>query len=153
MRIIVLRDAEIDIQDSIKWYNDKKRGLGHRFFQIIDHSFDFIAANPDLYPIVFSKVRKKVINGYPYLQGAPVSVESIYRTESHIQIYPNPASDRITVVCEFETPLEYQLVTLPGNVVSSGTVYQSEFNIDMSNFQSGFYFLKIDNKFLKVIKK
>jgi toxin ParE1/3/4 len=66
MRIIVLRDAEIDIQDSIKWYNDKKRGLGHRFFQIIDHSFDFIAANPDLYPIVFSKVRKKVINGFPY---------------------------------------------------------------------------------------
>jgi len=66
MSIIVLKDAEIDIQNSIVWYNDQKIGLGYRFFQMVDMSIEQIVENPDLFPKVYFDVRKKILNGFPY---------------------------------------------------------------------------------------
>jgi hypothetical protein len=70
-------------------------------------------------------------------------------------VYPNPATNR--VVLEFATlptiNLNFQLVSPSGNVLSSTTGRNKVNIIDVSDIQSGTYFIKVIGKKYDQVKK
>ena len=63
-------------------------------------------------------------------------------TLSQAQVFPNPASDRITVKCnkEFNT---IQIINISGQIVYSATVNGDQTTIDTSNLSAGNYFIRV----------
>ncbi len=66
---------------------------------------------------------------------------------SNFRIYPNPASEfvRIESKRNVSKPIRYSLFDAAGKIVSAGTSNTDKFNIDIRNFQSGLYTLKMFN--------
>lgn len=77
-----------------------------------------------------------------------------------LQIYPNPASDRIHVVFDQSGPTEINLIDMTGRIVRS-TRYQSSgftnYSMDISSLNEGVYFVRLgsgaDAKVLRFIKE
>lgn len=66
-------------------------------------------------------------------------------SESALSLYPNPASESITIKgLDLAQTKHYQILNLIGEVVSSGTL-TSQF-IDISNLSAGSYILALQNK-------
>ncbi len=52
-RLIISPEAELDIQDAFKWYEQGSSGLGSEFVRAIDSCFALIGRNPLAYPKVY----------------------------------------------------------------------------------------------------
>lgn len=78
-----------------------------------------------------------------------VSTHSI--TSSEIKVYPNPAHTQITIETERMESFNISLSDVHGKELM--TVENNDSNIDISNLQSGVYFLKLHFKDHFVIKK
>ncbi len=68
---------------------------------------------------------------------------------NNITLFPNPSSDFIQVEGVNSTD-KYEIRDLLGNIVGEG-IYLNK--IDISQFSTGFYYLKINNQTIKYIKK
>ncbi|MVO10177.1 T9SS type A sorting domain-containing protein [Flavobacterium sp. TP390] len=75
-------------------------------------------------------------------------------------VYPNPTVQNVTLsIKEYDlTNLNYQLFDMQGRIITSGKIIQNETQIEMSDFSSAHYFLKVsqannDLKIFKIIKK
>jgi hypothetical protein len=79
----------------------------------------------------------------------PVSAEIIF---PGVRIYPNPAKDILYVKSDLEN-FEYAIISILGNVVSKGKLFKSETQIDVSNINSGVYFLVLKSENGKFIEK
>jgi hypothetical protein len=44
--VSILSEAESDIDIAFVWYELKQKGLGDRYFKILDQSVQFISSNP-----------------------------------------------------------------------------------------------------------
>ena len=62
----------------------------------------------------------------------------------NIEVYPNPASDYITV--EADLGDKYSLTNLQGQTVKEGLLENYANQIDASNLARGTYFLKVLNE-------
>ena len=69
---------------------------------------------------------------------------------SKIKVYPNPVSDFLHIE-NFENLSIIQITNSLGQIIFTENC--SNTKIDFSNFQSGIYFLKLDNSTFKIIKK
>ena len=65
-RLIISPEAELDIQDAFKWYEQGSSGLGSEFVRAIDSCFALIGRNPFAYPKVYQQVRRALIRRFPY---------------------------------------------------------------------------------------
>jgi len=71
-------------------------------------------------------------------------------SDETVSIYPNPASDRMYISDRFLQNAAYQIADISGKIISKGKI--SEDYITVSQFESGIYFLKIENrKTVKII--
>ena len=61
---------------------------------------------------------------------------------SFLSIYPNPASNSITIQFSSEEEGTIQIVNLFGEIVFSGKVVTDEMKIDVSRFQEGMYVVR-----------
>ncbi|MNJ85628.1 hypothetical protein D3C87_31030 [compost metagenome] len=69
-----------------------------------------------------------------------------------VQVYPNPASDVLTVNVSAElVGRELELVNTQGAVVRKVMVASTETTISLSDLQSGLYYVKLNNLLTKVI--
>ncbi|HEY3856077.1 MAG TPA: type II toxin-antitoxin system RelE/ParE family toxin [Verrucomicrobiae bacterium] len=59
--LVLRRTAESEFGDAIEWYESQRKGLGKEFRLVIQHHFDRIAANPELFPLIRGEVRRAVI--------------------------------------------------------------------------------------------
>lgn len=67
MYIIRLTDnAESDLNESYKWYENQKINLGVEFIKTINRTIELIKENPFLYKSVYKNVRKAKINKFPF---------------------------------------------------------------------------------------
>ena len=66
LRLIVNPPAELDIDDAATWYESRVVGLGVRFLEAVDASFDSIAMSPAQYPVVHRDVQRILLRGFPY---------------------------------------------------------------------------------------
>jgi hypothetical protein len=72
-------------------------------------------------------------------------------TRNTISIYPNPSSDYIEVT-GLTSPDTYIIYSVLGTKISSGTISSNQ-KIDIQNYSTGVYFLKLENEeVLKFIK-
>jgi plasmid stabilization system protein ParE len=65
--LIVTPEAEADILDGYRSYEDKQIGLGARFLDEIEQSLAHIALNPLQYQEVEPDIRRAVAHTFPYL--------------------------------------------------------------------------------------
>ncbi len=77
---------------------------------------------------------------------------------NQISVFPNPASDLLTVSFEFSSPtsLTLTLIDVRGSVVKTiplQTYFNSTFPIEISDLPKGIYYLKMNNENLQVVKK
>jgi hypothetical protein len=82
---------------------------------------------------------------------------NIENRNSTIEIYPNPTSDKITIIGDDVELENIQLYNIVGQGVISHTVImkqsKNKFIIDLTNLKSGFYYLKTKTTANKVYKK
>lgn len=88
-----------------------------------------------------------------------LSTNDIPQIQLTALIYPNPTVQNVTLsIKEYDlTNLNYQLFDMQGRIIKSGKIIENETQIEMSDFSSAHYFLKIsqanqDLKIFKIIK-
>jgi plasmid stabilization system protein ParE len=64
--ILVKPQAEADIAEAFRWYEQQRSGLGQRFLAAVDAAIAGIAENPRRYAAVHSEVRRGPVRGFPY---------------------------------------------------------------------------------------
>ena len=89
-----------------------------------------------------------------FFVAAAVNITEVHNDIS-LKVYPNPTNGqlRITYSGTGHAP-SAQIYDVVGNLLQSKIVnLQSEIEVDISHFPAGLYFLKVDGKVLKVVKK
>lgn len=69
-----------------------------------------------------------------------------------IVLYPNPTNGIVTIQLESSEKKAYTLYSTLGEKVFSGVVRAGNQSIDISNLAASVYYLRIDNKAVKLIK-
>ena len=58
MRPLILRpEAEADIEEAYRWYEQQSRGLGAEFLRAVDACLALITRQPELYPEKYKRAR------------------------------------------------------------------------------------------------
>lgn len=70
---------------------------------------------------------------------------------NNMVVYPNPSSDKISI--NVETKIAYNLVNIQGQLINKGALDKASNSIDISSFNSGIYFLNLENGTQKITKK
>jgi plasmid stabilization system protein ParE len=65
-RTFVRPEAQTDIREAARWYEDRESGLGLRFLGEIRTSLQHIANNPLMFPIIEEDVRRALLHKFPY---------------------------------------------------------------------------------------
>ena len=66
-KLIILKDAKIDLKESYKWYKKISISLGKRFENSLKDSFKIIKLNPYQFQIRYENTRVILIETFPYL--------------------------------------------------------------------------------------
>lgn len=66
-RPLILRpEAEAEISEAYRWYEEQSRGLGAEFIRAVDACLSSIERQPNLYPEVYKQARRALIRRFPY---------------------------------------------------------------------------------------
>ena len=60
------REARLEFDEAVVWYEEKRQGLGLEFQQAVDDRLTEAAAQPTLFRAVRGPVRRIVFNRFPY---------------------------------------------------------------------------------------
>ena len=66
MKVIIQPEAEEDIFDSYRWYEERDKGLGEEFLRSIDACIASVQRNPLSYPIVHKQIRRALLRKFPH---------------------------------------------------------------------------------------
>ena len=64
--IHVRADAEIDIEETVGWYELQCNGLGSKFLDEVQRTFNEIAENPYMYGVVHRFTRRALMYRFPF---------------------------------------------------------------------------------------
>jgi len=64
---ITTEAAQQDIEESFKWYNNQKKGLGNQFINRIRAKVARLKQNPFIFQIRYSQIRTAIIDQFPFL--------------------------------------------------------------------------------------
>ena len=130
-------------------YNGGDNGVTTEHFKVIggDHDWPDVWGNKD---INASKEIWKFFSKYD-INGAinPSSIQTI--NTKMISIYPTPAINSITVSSNFTKNINYEIFSLKGEIVKTGTINSSAHTIDASKLTPSIYYIKIGNQTEKLI--
>ena len=76
-KLILRQEAERDLVEAYKWYEEKVPGLGTDFLAIIERSLELIQENPARFPVMYRNVRRALMRRFPYGIFYFLEVESI----------------------------------------------------------------------------
>lgn len=85
------------------------------------------------------------------LSGFECELLSIAKNETKLRFYPNPTQNVINV--SIQTTVDYEVYSTLGQLLTLGELSNSNNQIDLSNFSKGIYYVRLDNKTIKVIKE
>lgn len=66
MKIAFLPAAQAELDDALSWYEEQAVGLGYEFLDELDQTLRLIATFPEFHPLVDKKVRRCLVNRFPY---------------------------------------------------------------------------------------
>ena len=121
--------------------------LGQVFYSIIDGTDNSIVAG--------------VQQPYVITEEDPTGIENIdVKMQLTAEVYPNPATDKIVLnIGDADAQLySYTLIDGSGSVLANGKTEGQYTSISMSQYPSGYYFLRVSNgvvdvKVFKILKK
>jgi plasmid stabilization system protein ParE len=64
--IILLPQAESDIQSAYQWYEKCESGLGEVLLAAVDAALAAIAKQPDIYPLIVDSLRRNRVQRFPH---------------------------------------------------------------------------------------
>lgn len=65
-RLVLRPEAENDIAEAARWYEEQRSGLSLEFRSALDQTLFAIESNPDLYTQVYRDVRRALLRRFPY---------------------------------------------------------------------------------------
>ncbi len=88
--LIILPDAQNDINTAYYFYEGREQGLGEKFLEVLDFEFDRMKENPDLFQIAFGRYRRVVIHKFPFIiyyvfEDAKLIIYSVFHTSQDIE--------------------------------------------------------------------
>ncbi len=72
-------------------------------------------------------------------------VPELSNVSENFLIYPNPTSDRVTIIFPDELQTTYSLIDNIGKTIATGRLIDGSALVDLSGLKSGVYFIKVDN--------
>lgn len=60
-------EAEADLTEAYRWYEGERAGLGREFLECVEQTFGQICDTPELYAIVYRRVRQTLVKRFPYV--------------------------------------------------------------------------------------
>ncbi len=75
--------AQEEVKEAYLYYQDKQLGLGDRLLDSLDHLFDLILGNPQLFAKDFQEIRKGPLEKFPFtiyyeISGNEIFVYSVF---------------------------------------------------------------------------
>jgi plasmid stabilization system protein ParE len=64
--LIIREEAEADLADAKKWYEQQRAGLGDEFILCVDAAFERIRRMPEVHLILHKGVRRGLVRRFPY---------------------------------------------------------------------------------------
>ena len=90
-----LRPAELEMLDAAKYYELQATGLGEDFLDKIDTAIQDISENPERWPIVRGRVRRRLVHRFPYALLYSVDPdEVVIQATMHLHRRPDYWTDR-----------------------------------------------------------
>ena len=84
--------------------------------------------------------------------GLPLSIDESVFDDQNITIYPNPASERVTVTTKTIDINQIDMFNVLGQkILSNGGNFENEYTLNVEQFNTGLYFLKINNNYTQKI--
>ena len=77
-KISIQPEAEYDLEEAYKWYEEKSRGLGSEFIRAFDASLSAIQRSPFACPVIYREIRRKLMRRFPYGIFYVLESETIY---------------------------------------------------------------------------
>jgi plasmid stabilization system protein ParE len=65
-RLVLLRRAEAEIEEGLRWYEGQAPGLGRAFVLAVDAALSGIRERPAAHAEVRPRVRRALVRGFPY---------------------------------------------------------------------------------------
>jgi len=87
------------------------------------------------------------------LSGGLGSEEFDQPESSEINMYPNPATDKISITCPHQQNLSLSIYNIFGALILTNELSKTKNEIDISNFSKGIYIIKIASADRTVLKK
>lgn len=93
--LTVLPEAEQDISEAYRWYEERSPGLGSEFLRAMDGCLASIERNPILHQAIDGQMRRALVRRFPYAiyyftEGNGIAVLACF----HVRRDPKRASDR-----------------------------------------------------------
>lgn len=66
MKIAFLSPAQAELDKAFSWYEEQAVGLGYEFLDELDQTLRLIATFPESHPLVDIKLRRCLVNRFPY---------------------------------------------------------------------------------------
>lgn len=64
--IVIRPEAEADITDAYRWYEERDKGLGIEFLRCLEASLNSIKRNPEMYQRIHKNIHRTLIRKFPY---------------------------------------------------------------------------------------
>lgn len=65
--LLIKEEADLDMAEAYKWYEDKSKDLGDEFLIELDEYFSSLESNPYLCPVRYKSYRLFPLRRFPYL--------------------------------------------------------------------------------------
>ena len=65
-RILIRPEAEMEIEEAYRWYEEQRDGLGSDLLLCVEEGIEKIERNPEMYPLVHRNIRRLLIRRFPY---------------------------------------------------------------------------------------
>jgi toxin ParE1/3/4 len=60
-------EAQADLDNAYQWYEQQRRGLGARFLDAVEETFDRIRQSPTRFAVVHNDARQALVKKFPYV--------------------------------------------------------------------------------------
>ncbi len=85
-------EAEIDFDNSYKYYNKQSKLVAVKFYNSVNNSFNTIRNNPFSFQVVYKNIRRFALNKFPfviyyYIESDVIKVISVFHTSRNPHIW------------------------------------------------------------------
>lgn len=87
-KLVIAKQAELDIDDSVVWYENRQHKLGDKFYNDLISTIDYLKLNPYLFPSKDGFFREAKFNKFPYvviyeIENDTVIINAVFNTSKN----------------------------------------------------------------------